>query len=65
MEVQVLQVAQLIGSQELVSLCGWVLLFSVLNHRFGPDKLTDQTMPEDQAGIKRFGEDVRKAGSSG
>ncbi|CAE6414324.1 unnamed protein product [Rhizoctonia solani] len=29
------------------------------------NKLTDQTMPEDQAGIKRFGEDVRKAGSSG
>ncbi|KAG8714990.1 ESCRT-0 subunit protein hse1 [Ceratobasidium sp. 423] len=29
------------------------------------NRLTDQTMPEDQAAIRRFGEDVRKAGASG
>ncbi|KAF8758939.1 GAT domain [Rhizoctonia solani] len=29
------------------------------------DQLTDQTIPEDQAAIRRLGEDVRKAGAAG
>ncbi|KDN51649.1 hypothetical protein RSAG8_00195, partial [Rhizoctonia solani AG-8 WAC10335] len=29
------------------------------------NRLTDQTMPEDQAAIRKLGEDVRKAGASG
>ncbi|CAE6414632.1 unnamed protein product [Rhizoctonia solani] len=38
---------------------------SSINWQSTINRLTDQTIPEDQAAIRRLGEDVRKAGASG